>query len=84
MLLQDRIVMRLIFVLMFLTACQALPLIIKEAEEIAVEEAVEIEVHKEKDSLNLHVDVKKEETATQQVNHAASEVREPEGDRGER
>lgn len=46
-----------------LASCQALPLIVKEAEEIAVEEALEIEVHKEKDSLNVHVDVKKEEAS---------------------
>lgn len=45
-----------------LTACQALPLIVKEAEEIAVEEAVQLEVRKEKGALNVSLDVKKEPT----------------------
>jgi hypothetical protein len=75
--------MKYALIFIFLVSCQVAPLLIKEAEEIAVEEAVEIEVHKEKGALNLHVGVKNEETATQQVNHAASEVREPESDRGE-
>jgi len=56
--------MKYIYLIAFiLISCQSLPLIIKEAEEIAVDEAIEMKVHKEKDSLNFSLDVKKEETS---------------------
>jgi hypothetical protein len=52
--------MKISYLIMFLllTSCQTLP----QIAEIAVEEAIELEVHKEHGALNVSLDVKKEPT----------------------